>query len=153
MLDQLGLAERGDLLSQLLAIHPELLRDAEELAREQLRAEDADTVAEEFEGALRGVDGDQLASRAGRVTGRGYVHENEAASELLAEVLEPYLKDLVRRAALGLTVAAQAIGLGLLRGLAECESDIDDGSVLAYAGPDTPVIWRGRCAGPSRTPA
>lgn len=119
ILDQLGLAERGDVLGQLLAIHPELLGDAEELARDQLKVEDADSVAEEFEEALRGVDADQLASRAGRVRGRGYVHVNEAACELLAEELEPYLKDLARRAALGLAEAAQAIGLGLLRSYAD----------------------------------
>jgi hypothetical protein len=143
ILDQLGLAERGDVLGQLLAIHPELLGDAEELARDQLKVEDADSVAEEFEEALRGVDADQLASRAGRVRGRGYVHVNEAACELLAEELEPYLKDLARRAALGLAEAAQAIGLGLLRGLAECDSDVEEGSVLGYAGPDAPgeLAW------------
>ncbi len=28
------------------------------------------------------------------------------------------------------------IGLGLLKGLANCQSDVEDGSVLAYAGPD-----------------
>lgn len=143
MLDQLGLAERAEVLGQLLAIHPELLGEAEELARRQLTAEDADSVAEELEWALRGVDSDQLASRAGRVHGRGYVHVNEAAIELLAEALEPYLKDLARRAVLGLTEAAQAIGLGLLTGLAACESDVEDGSVLAYAGPDAPgeLAW------------
>lgn len=72
----------------------------------------------------------------GRVQGRGYVHENEAASEILEELLQPELDDLSRRAALGLHDAAGQLALGLLRGLANCHEDVDGGTVLAYAGPD-----------------
>jgi hypothetical protein len=142
-LDQLALSERGELLGTLLALHPELLAEVETLAREQLATEDVDSLAEEVEWTLRGVDSGLLASRAGRVYGRGYVHENEAAAELLEEALEPYLSDLRRRAKLGWTDAAQVIGLGLLKGLAICESDVADDSVLACSGPDTPgeLAW------------
>lgn len=138
-LDQLSLPEQGELLGQLLAIHPGLLADAERLARTRLAAD----VAGELEWALRGVDVDQLAYRAGRVHGRGYVHENAAASELLDQALDRYLTDLACRAALGLTGTEEVIGCGLLTGLANCESDVEDGSVLAYAGPDAPgeLAW------------
>lgn len=138
ILDQLSLAERGELLAELLAKHPELTDEAEQLAQVRLATVDADAVAEDVEWALRNADVDQLSSRAGRVYGRGYVHENEAAYELLEEELEPYLTDITRRAALGLTDAARVIGLGLLRGLANCESHAEDGSLLDYAGPDVP---------------
>lgn len=137
-LDRLSLAERGELLTQLLAKHPKLADEVEQMSKVRLATVDADAVADELEWALRGADVDQLSSRAGRVYGRGYVHENEAAYELLEEELEPYLTDITRRAALGLTDAARVIGLGLLQGLANCESNVEDGSLLEYAGPDIP---------------
>jgi hypothetical protein len=124
------------LLTELLLGHPELVDQAENGARALLTVADADGVAESIEWALREAATDQLALRAGRVYGRGYVHENEAASEILSELLQPDLDDLARRAALGLHDAASQIGLGLLRGLAGCRTAVEDGTVLAYAGPD-----------------
>ena len=135
-LDQLTSDERGSLLDEVLVVHPELLVDAERLALARLSTIDADEVAESLEWALREADADPLAYRAGRVRGRGYVHENEAASEILEELLQPALDDLSRRASLGLLDAARQLALGLLRGLANCHEDVDDGTVLAYAGPD-----------------
>jgi len=135
-LERLTTAERGRLLSELLLTHPELVDQAENGARTLLAVADANEVAESIEWTLREADTNQLALRAGRVYGRGYVHENEAASEILGELLQPDLDDLARRAALGLHDAARQIGLGLLRGLAECRTAVKDGTVLAYAGPD-----------------
>ena len=135
-LDRLTTAERGQLLDELLASHPDLVEAAERRARARLAIVDPDEVADSIEWALRDADAAQLVYRAGRVRGRGYVHENEAASEILEEVLQPDLDDLARRAALGLDDAARQIGLGLLRGLANCRAGVQDGTVLAYAGPD-----------------
>jgi hypothetical protein len=128
--------ERGELLAELLANHPELTAEAERLALARLAAVDADEVAEAIEWTLRDADADQLAHRAGRVRGRGYVEVNEAAREILEELLQPELADLTRRAALGLHDGARQIALGLLRGLARCQHNVEDGTVLAYAGPD-----------------
>jgi hypothetical protein len=64
------------------------------------------------------------------------VHENEAAAEILEELLQPALDDLARRAGLGIEDAAGRMGLGLLRGLSRCRDDVEMGTVLAYAGPD-----------------
>lgn len=135
-LDQLTGDEGGRLLGEVLVAHPELVDETERLALARLAAVDEDEVAESLEWALREADADQLAHRAGRVRGRGYVHENEAAGEILEELLRPELDDLSRRAALGLHDAARQLALGLLRGLANCREDVDDGTVLAYAGPD-----------------
>jgi hypothetical protein len=135
-LDRLTTAERAQLLSDLLLGHPELVDQAERGARALLAVADADEVAESIEWTLREADTDQLALRSGRVYGRGYVHENEAASEILGELLQPDPDDLARRAALGLHDAASQMGLGLLRGLAGCRTEVEDGTVLAYAGPD-----------------
>jgi hypothetical protein len=92
-----------------------LVDQAENGARALLAVAEADRVAESIEWTLREADTDQLALRAGRVYGRGYVHENEAASEILSELLQPDLDDLAGRAALGLHDAASQIGLGLLQ--------------------------------------
>ncbi|MGP0110323.1 MAG: hypothetical protein ACLPR9_15940 [Acidimicrobiales bacterium] len=128
--------ERGQLLNELLRAHPELVDDAEHRARTHLAAADADAVAALFQQTLREADADQLALRAGRVLGRGYVEVGEAACEILEELLQSELDDLARRAKLGLDDAAIQIGLGLLRGLAECRNAVIDGTVLAYAGED-----------------
>ena len=135
-LDRLTTAERGELLGELLTAHPELTDEAERLALARLAAVDVDEVAEAIEWELREADADQLAYRAGRVRGRGYVEVNEAASETLEELLQPELDDLTRRAALGLHEGARQMALGLLRGLANCQDNVEDGTVLAYAGPD-----------------
>lgn len=74
-LDRLTTDERGRLLDGMLAAHPELIDETERRALDRLAAVDAGEVAESIEGALRAADADQLAHRAGRVHGRGYVHE------------------------------------------------------------------------------
>jgi hypothetical protein len=53
------------------------------------------------------------------------------------EVLDPFLDDVRRRAGLGLLGAAGAVATGIVAGLYEVR-DSEDGSVLAYAGPDSP---------------
>jgi hypothetical protein len=136
VLDRLTPAELAVVLSQLLAAQHELVEHAEHLARQQVAQVDADAVAEDVAAALRWIDVDQLAGRAGRVRGRGYVHESEAAYELLEEAVQPYLDDLQRRVALGMPEAVLGLGVGIIRGLAQCRTGVEDGSVLAYAGED-----------------
>ena len=75
------------------ASHLELTAGAERLALARLAAVDADEVAETIEWTLRGADADPLAHRAGRVRGRSYVDVNEAASEILEDLLQPELDD------------------------------------------------------------
>ncbi len=135
-LERLTGDERGQLLGELLIVHPELVDETERLALAKLAIIDGDEVAESLEWAFRVAEVDQLSHRAGRVRGRWYVHENEAAYEILEEILRPELDDLSRRAALGLHDAACQMALGLLRGLANCREGVEDGTALAYAGPD-----------------
>ena len=126
-LDKLEGCECNVVLTELLALHPELREDAERIALALLADVDADEVAESIEAELRAAELDQLALRAGRVRGRGYVHENEAAAEILEELLQPALDDLARRAGLGIEDAAGRMGLGLLRGLSRCRDDVEMG--------------------------
>jgi hypothetical protein len=71
----------------------------------------------------------------GPIRGRGYVHESEAAWELLGEAIESFLTDLRRRAGLRLVGAAAAVAIGIVAGLYQAR-DSEDGTVVAYAGED-----------------
>jgi hypothetical protein len=65
------------------------------------------------------------------------VHETDAAFDLVAGAMRPFVEDLRRRARLGLDEAAAKLALGVLTGLYRCR-DARDGTVLAYAGTETP---------------
>jgi hypothetical protein len=73
--------------------------------------------------------------RSGRIRGRGYVHETDAAWEILEEAVEPFLADLRTRAILGLGAAAD-VAAGIVAGLYRCREP-EDGTIVAYAGPDS----------------
>ena len=137
MLGSLTSTERGDALAVLLAAHPELADEAERIAGELLASPSFAEVASEVEYTLAAVPLDALAARAGRVRGRGYVHETDAAWELVEEAIAPFLADSERRAALGFRDAATDIAIGIVAGLYQVREP-EMGSVLAYAGEDAP---------------
>lgn len=126
------------MLDALLIAHSELNDEAERIATELLTAVSVEQVASEVEAALCWISLDALAARAGRVRGRGYVHETEAAWELVEEAIEPFRSDLDRRAGLGLLDAVANMAVGIVAGVYRSR-DPEEGSVLAYAGDDTPV--------------
>jgi hypothetical protein len=133
-LESLSAVERASILSALLQAHPELLAEAEVLAAGFLSQEDRHAVAEDVADELRALHLSQLADRAGPQWGGGYVDPNEAADEMLDEVVQPYLEDLERRARIGAVQAAQEIGLGVLLGLYACRDEDDNDRVLTHAG-------------------
>lgn len=69
-LDKLEGRECNVVLTELLALHPDLRGDAERIALALLADVDADEVAQSIEAELRAAELDQLALRAGRVRGR-----------------------------------------------------------------------------------
>jgi len=133
-LGSLSAAERAEVLAALLRAHPELLVEAEALAAGLLDRHDQDEVAAEVAGGLRGLHLGLLAQRAGPQWGGGYVAPDEAADELLGEVVDPYLDDLARRARAKAVEAAREIGLGVLLGLYTCREEDDNDLVLTHAG-------------------
>lgn len=134
-LDALTGSERGAVLGELLTAHPDLRAEAERAAKQLLAESAIEAVAEEIAWALREIPLEDLAGRCGRIRGRGYVDENEAAWELVHEAIEPFLTDLRRRAGLGLADAAAAIAAGIVAGLYQLR-DPQDGTVVGYAGSD-----------------
>ena len=56
------------------------------------------------------------------------------AAEMLAEVVQPYLDDIARRARLGARRAAVDIGVAVLLGLYECREETNDDMILTHAG-------------------
>lgn len=135
-LDRLRTQERAGLLADLLDTHPELAGELEARALARIREVDADALARQLEERLRDLPLAELAARAGRQPG-AYVHETDAAYEIVAEALASYEDDLWRAAALDLREVAGTILLGIVDGLHRCR-DARDGTVLAYAGEDTP---------------
>lgn len=115
---QLDAERRSDVLGQLLARHPELREEAEAAARRLLGETDIDVVARTVEDAFLNQPFTVVADRAGRQPGRGYVHEADAAWELLEENLEPFLEEIRRRERAGLRAEAVQYADGILEGLA-----------------------------------
>jgi hypothetical protein len=137
VLDALATGERSAVLGVVLEAHPELVGEAESEARRLLSAITVDDVAADVSSTLRVIPVEELAARAGRVRGRGYVHETDAAWELVQEAVEPSLADMRRRASLGMSGPAVVLATGSWRACT-WSTPPDEGSVLAYAGPDLP---------------
>jgi hypothetical protein len=127
--------EKNTVLEQLLAAHLDLIEEAEGLASGQMSSADAEEIAHELVHQLGSLGFEELAGRAGRIPGRGYVDENEAAWELLEEALDPFLTDIRRRAVLGFAQAAAAIAGGAIAGLDRLRG-APDGQLIAFAGDD-----------------
>ncbi|HEY7858906.1 MAG TPA: hypothetical protein VIC82_10450 [Candidatus Nanopelagicales bacterium] len=137
LLDGLRGEEAARVLGRLLDEHPELVGEVEELARAELGAVASDSLVAEVIAAIDGIGLDQLNARSGRIPGRGYVHEVDAAYELVEGAIEPYHEDIRRRTRLGFVEAASEIVMAVLDALAEVVP-AKEGSVLAYAGEDVP---------------
>ena len=136
-LSALAGTEHQAVLAALLEAHPDLRDEAERAARELLDMVSINEVAASVACALEQFSLDDLGVRAGRTRGRGYVHETDAAWELVSETIEPFRADLTRRANIGLNAAAATLATGIIAGLYAVRHPAD-GTVLAYAGEDTP---------------
>jgi len=119
LLDQLQPGEAALVLRRLLAGHPELLPEAEEIARSTLGDTSFESIASEVEDSIQQLSLDDLDGRAGRHSW-GYTEPTEAAWQLLEEAVEPFVEDMKRHSGLGLHQEAFEICKGILLGLYQC---------------------------------
>jgi len=117
--------EGAGVLRSLLERHPELVAEAEEIARATVTAVDADAVAEEVEQVVLALDIDDLGTRAGRQSW-GYVEPSEAAWELLGEAVAPFLEEMKRHIELDFEAAATGTCAGIVLGLYRCRGQGSD---------------------------
>ncbi|HME72569.1 MAG TPA: hypothetical protein VKM54_22295 [Myxococcota bacterium] len=131
VLAQLKSEEGAGVLRSLLERHPELVAEAEEIARARVTDVDRDAVAEDVQEAVLDLDIDELETRAGSKTW-GYVEPTEAAWELLEEAVHPFLEEMKRDIALGFEAAAAAMCAGIVLGLYQCRDRSSD-QLLGWA--------------------
>jgi hypothetical protein len=124
-LDELQPGEAALVLRRLLAGHPELLSEAEEISRSMLGDVSFESIASEVEDSIRQLDLDDLNGRAGRHSW-GYTEPTEAAWELLEEAVEPFVEDMKRHLGLGLNEEAFEICKGIVLGLYQCRNASGD---------------------------
>lgn len=125
LLDELQPAEAALVLRRLLAGHPELVSEAEEISRSTLGNVSFESIASEVEDAIRQFDIDDLNGCAGRHSW-GYTEPTEAAWELLEEAVEPFVEDMKRYLGLGLHEQAFEICKGIVLGLYQCRDSSGD---------------------------
>ena len=135
LLERVKPDEAAAVLRRLLAVHPDLSSEAEEIARSLLHEVNYEEVAAEIEDEIRALDYEDLNARAGSHEW-GYVEPSEAAVEILEETVEPFLEDLKRHLELGLEAEALEICKGLVLGCYRL-SEREGGDVLGWA-PDFP---------------
>jgi hypothetical protein len=131
LLEQLQPGEAALVLSRLLAGHPELLPEAEEIARSTLSEVSFESIASEVEDSIRQLSLDDLDGQAGRHSW-GYTEPTEAAWQLLEEAVEPFVEDMKRHLGLGLHEEAFEICKGIVLGLYQCR-DADGDEFLGWA--------------------
>jgi hypothetical protein len=119
VLARLSPHEGAGVLRTILERHPELAAEAEEIAKATVTDVDAEAGAEDVEQAVLDLDLSELDSRAGRQEW-GYVEPAEAAWEILAEAIDPFLDDMKRHIELGFEAAALATCSGIVLGLYRC---------------------------------
>jgi hypothetical protein len=134
-LERLEPGEALPLLHLLLSAHPDLRPEAERMARSLVSDLDFEAVAEDVEHDLRALDIDDLNDRAGAHR-NGYTPPEEAAWELLQEVIDPFVADMTRQLELRLEAAALGTCKGIVLGLYRVRRQ-GGGACLEWA-PDFP---------------
>ena len=116
ILNHLEDREAHAVFRRLLAAHRELQPETRQIARLLLGEVSFKSVAKDVEQAVRGLDLDDLGSRAGNHKW-GYTSPTEAAWELLEQTVEPFNEDLKRRIGLGHDEDALEVCKGIVLGL------------------------------------
>jgi hypothetical protein len=147
IIDRLSPDEALEILKALIREDKNLVGKIEKIATELLSDVDVEEVASVVYLELDSIDVEELWDRSGR-TRHGYVEPQSMASEMLDEVLEPFVEDLRRYKELK-SEQAKSVCMGIIKGIyqfeKESESDFVDWAVdtLAEAAGSIVEEWKG----------
>ena len=116
-----------------------LISQFNEEVKDQLEDIDIEEIASALYLELDSLDVEELWDRSGR-TRHGYVEPNEMASEMIDEVLEPFLENLKRYNQLSFRAQAKSMCMGIIKGLYQFEQESQNDFV------DWAVDMPGECA-------
>lgn len=122
IIDQLSPADALAVLKTLAHEDETIAARAAEIATACLRDVDLEDVAFALYEELEFLEVEEVWDRAGP-TRHGYVDPGEAADEMVDEIVAPYLDELRKLHALGMTIQANQMCMGLLLGLYRFERE------------------------------
>ena len=121
--------EAARVLKEMLDDDLSLMKKVYETAVKVAGDVNADAITNKVFSRLNSLDVDDLNGRAGR-TRYGYVEPTDAAWELFEEALDPFIDEMKKNQERGLSAAAKAHCIGIIRGLRRYEegssSDLAD---------------------------
>ena len=122
IIDQLSPYEALEVLKALICEDESLVNKIEEIAHEILSDINLEEIASTVYLELDSLDVEELWDRSGR-TRHGYVEPHEMASEMIDEVLEPFLENLKRYNQLSFREQAKRMCMGIIKGLYQFEQE------------------------------
>jgi hypothetical protein len=138
VIDQLSPSDALAILRTLAASDEELAACIAEIALARLREVNSDEIAAMVATELDMLEVEEVWDRAGS-TRDGYVEPGEAADQMVAEVLEPFLAELKKYQKLGMSAEANQVCMGLLAGL--CEFEHESESEFKDWAPDAASVF------------
>jgi hypothetical protein len=138
IIDQLSPEDAVVVLKTLARDDERLAARIAELAMAHLDAVDQEEVALEVYEELDLLKVEEVWDRAGS-TRHGYVEPGEAADEMIDEIAKPYLEELKKLQALGMSTQANRMCMGLLLGLYKFEHE-STSEFKDWAG-DAPIVF------------
>lgn len=129
--DSLKPDEAREVLRRLLEVHPKLRAEAEAFADAMLHAVSFESIANEVESAVTGLDEEDMYGHSGGKEW-GYVDPGETAWDMLDKAIGPFQEDMERRLKLGFLPEAEAVCKGIVLGLYRVR-DVKNDQVLEEA--------------------
>jgi hypothetical protein len=131
VLNRLAPGEVASVLQILLDRHPNLTREAQEIAAGLVSSASVEDIADDVCTSITSLDMDDLHGRAGKHSW-GYVEPAQAAQDLLEEAVAGHLDDMKRRMHLGLDAGAESVCAGIVLGLFRASRQ-KSGGILEWA--------------------
>ncbi|MFE3450818.1 hypothetical protein ACFXJ8_17990 [Nonomuraea sp. NPDC059194] len=117
-----------------MANHPELRDEAESIPT---------ALAGDIQTTVMELGSELFSGRTGHQPGLGWVQPYDVADEIVAEVVEPFLADAVRRAQAGATDAAVTMSVDIIEGLHSLPlpTELDSTMVYSFCAEDSAYQW------------